>query len=292
MTRPIRKVLVANRGEIALRIIRACRELGIESVLAHSEADAGSLPARSADRAICIGGASAAGSYLSKERIVGAAVALASTRSIPAMGFSPKMPIFAELCARAERHFHRTHAGIIRQMGDKIEARRIAKQAGVPTIPGSDGKVADPDEARRIVEAIGFPILVKASAGGGGRGMRVIENPAQLDRGLSEAMSEARRRFRRPVRLYREISHRHPPPGGAGARRRRNRYSSRRARLLLAAAQSEADRGSALLHRSMQQRARRLARRPSICAGASATLVQGRSNSCTTTSRRNSISSR
>lgn len=191
MTREIRSVLIANRGEIALRVIRACRELGIQSILAHSEADADSLPARLADRKICIGGASASASYLNKERIVGAAVAWKVDAIHPGYGFLAENADFADLCRDQDIIFIGPSGDIIRQMGDKIEARRIAQAAGVPTIPGSEGKVSDPAEAREIARATGFPLLVKAAAGGGGRGMRVIESEAQLDKGLQEAMSEA-----------------------------------------------------------------------------------------------------
>jgi acetyl-CoA carboxylase, biotin carboxylase subunit len=191
----IRRILIANRGEIALRIVRACRELGIESVLAYSEADAQSLPAKGADRAVCIGGAAAAASYLSKERLVGAAVAFGVDAIHPGYGFLAENAAFAELCQQQSVTFIGPSAEVIRAMGDKIEARKIAAAAGVPTIPGSDGAVADASVARAIAETIGYPILVKAAAGGGGRGMRVIASRAELDRGLSEAMGEAQTAF-------------------------------------------------------------------------------------------------
>jgi acetyl-CoA carboxylase biotin carboxylase subunit len=191
----IRKVLVANRGEIALRIIRACRELGIESVLAHSEADAKSLPARLADRAVCIGGAPASSSYLSKERIVGAAVAFGVDAIHPGYGFLAENAAFAQLCREQNVVFIGPTPEVIRAMGDKIAARKLAAEAGVPTIPGSGGGVADAAAAREIAEEIDYPILIKAAAGGGGRGMRVIRAREELDRGLNEAMSEAKAAF-------------------------------------------------------------------------------------------------
>ncbi len=195
MVRNIRKVLVANRGEIALRILRACRELGIESVLAHSEADAKSLPARLADRAVCIGGAAASASYLSKERIVGAAVAFGVDAIHPGYGFLAENAGFAELCREQKVAFIGPSPEVIRAMGDKIEARKFAAETGVPTIPGSGGGVADAAAAREIAETIGYPILVKAAAGGGGRGMRVIRARDELERGLNEAMNEAKAAF-------------------------------------------------------------------------------------------------
>jgi acetyl-CoA carboxylase biotin carboxylase subunit len=193
--RKIRKILIANRGEIALRIVRACRELGIESILAHSEADANSLPARSADRTVCVGGSLASASYLSKERLVGAAVAFGADAIHPGYGFLAENAAFAELCAQQNIIFIGPSAEVIRAMGDKIEARKIAAAAGVPTIPGSSGAVADASIVRKIAETTGYPLLIKAAAGGGGRGMRVIDTQAELDRGLSEAMGEAQAAF-------------------------------------------------------------------------------------------------
>ncbi len=198
MVNPIRKILIANRGEIALRIVRACRELGVESVLAYSEADARSLPVKLADRAVCIGGAAAAASYLSKEKLVGAAVAFGADAIHPGYGFLAENAAFADLCREQKITFIGPSADVIRTMGDKIEARKIAAAADVPTIPGSDGAVSDASVARSIAETIGYPILVKASAGGGGRGMRVIASRSEIDRGLSEAMGEAQAAFGDP----------------------------------------------------------------------------------------------
>lgn len=198
MTRPIRSVLIANRGEIALRVVRACRELGIESVVAHSEADAGSLPVRLADRAVCIGAASATKSYLAKERLVGAAAAFGIDAIHPGYGFLAENAGFAELCEQQGITFIGPSAEVIRMMGDKIEARNVAREAGVPTIPGSEGAVADLGAARTVADSVGYPILVKAAAGGGGRGMRVIASAGELERGLGEAMSEAEAAFGDP----------------------------------------------------------------------------------------------
>jgi len=191
----IKKILIANRGEIALRIVRACRELGIASVVAHSEADTNSLPVKHADSAVCVGGSPAGASYLSKERMIGAAVAFGADAIHPGYGFLAENAAFAELCQQQDVIFIGPSAEVIRAMGDKIEARKIAAAAGVPIIPGSGGAVADASIAREIAEEVGYPILVKAAAGGGGRGMRVIETRAELDRGLNEAMGEAQTAF-------------------------------------------------------------------------------------------------
>jgi len=192
---PITSVLIANRGEIALRIIRACRELGIRSVQAYSEGDRGSLPVEVADEAVCIGPAQSAKSYLDHRAIVGCAMSRGIDAIHPGYGFLAENDRFAEECATAGIRFIGPSAEVIRKMGNKVEARRVAKAAGVPTIPGSDGAVDDHAEALAIARDVGFPLLVKASAGGGGRGMRVIHRMADLEPGLSEAMNEAEAAF-------------------------------------------------------------------------------------------------
>jgi acetyl-CoA carboxylase biotin carboxylase subunit len=194
----IGSVLVANRGEIALRIVRACRELGIESVVAYSEADERSLPVRLADRALCIGRAPASQSYLNVEALVGAAVAWRIDAIHPGYGFLAEKPAFAERCEREGIVFVGPRSGMIRLMGDKIEAKRAARAAGVPTTPGSEGAVADAAEAMRIAREIGFPVLLKASAGGGGRGMRIVREAGELAALLAEAMAEAQAAFGDP----------------------------------------------------------------------------------------------
>jgi acetyl-CoA carboxylase biotin carboxylase subunit len=194
----IGSVLVANRGEIALRIVRACRELGIESVVAYSEADEGSLPARLADRALCIGRAPASQSYLNVEALVGAAVAWRIDAIHPGYGFLAEKPAFAQRCEREGVVFVGPRSEMIRLMGDKIEAKRAARAAGVPTTPGSEGAVADAAEAMRIAREIGFPVLLKASAGGGGRGMRIVREAGELAALLAEAMAEAQAAFGDP----------------------------------------------------------------------------------------------
>lgn len=191
----IKRLLVANRGEIALRIIRACRELGIESYIAHSEADAGSLPVQLADHRICIGPAPAAGSYLNKTALVGAAVAYKADAIHPGYGFLAENADFSELCEKEGIVFVGPSGDVIRQMGDKIEARKIAMAAKAPTIPGSEGGVRTVDAARRIGDEVGYPILIKAAAGGGGRGMRVIQSKDGLEKGFNEASAEAAAAF-------------------------------------------------------------------------------------------------
>jgi len=195
MARQLRRVLIANRGEIALRVVRACRELGIESIVAFSEADRDSLPVQAADRAICIGAASAAKSYLNARAIVGAAVAFKADGIHPGYGFLSEKSDFAELCEREGVTFIGPSSQIIRSMGDKIAARAIAKAAGVPTTPGSEGAIADPAEAMLIADTVGFPLLIKAASGGGGRGMRVVEDAADLKKLIGEAMAEAQAAF-------------------------------------------------------------------------------------------------
>ena len=188
---PLRRVLVANRGEIALRVIRACRELGLESIAVYSEADRDSLPVRVADQAVCIGHAPAAQSYLNPRAIVGAARAFGADAIHPGYGFLSENADFARLCEQQGIVFVGPDADVIAQMGDKIAARRLAKAAGVPTTPGSEGAVADRAEALQIAAGIGFPVLLKAAAGGGGRGMRIVDKAEDLERLLSEAMAEA-----------------------------------------------------------------------------------------------------
>ncbi len=196
--KPIRSVLIANRGEIALRVLRACRELGLEAIVAYSEADRGSLPVRLADRAICIGRAPSAQSYLNVEALVGTAVHHRIDAIHPGYGFLSEKPAFAERCEKEGVVFVGPRAGTIRLMGDKIAARRAAREAGLPTTPGSEGALADPAEAMRVAEAIGYPVLLKASAGGGGRGMRVVHRRADLERLLNESMAEAAAAFGDP----------------------------------------------------------------------------------------------
>jgi acetyl-CoA carboxylase biotin carboxylase subunit len=193
-----RKVLIANRGEIALRIIRACHELGIKTVAVYSEADRESLHVRFADEDVCIGKAPAADSYLNIPRIIAAAEVTGAEAIHPGYGFLAENAEFAEICARSGIVFIGPTPAQIRAMGDKATARRTMKEVGVPTVPGSVGIVEDLDEARRVADEIGFPIMIKASAGGGGKGMRVAPDPESFAKLLNAAQVEAKAAFGDP----------------------------------------------------------------------------------------------
>ena len=193
-----KKVLIANRGEIALRIIRACHELGIQTVVVYSEADRESLPVRFADEDVCIGRAPAADSYLNIPRIIAAAEITGAEAIHPGYGFLAENAEFSEICARSEIVFIGPTPEQIRAMGDKASARRTMAEVGVPTVPGSPGVVKEPAEARSLAEEIGFPIMIKASAGGGGKGMRVVEEPDAFSAALMSAQREAQAAFGDP----------------------------------------------------------------------------------------------
>src|SRR5688572_695185 len=165
------KILIANRGEIALRIIAACKEMGIKTVAVHSEADRDSLHVRYADDDVCIGPAVSKQSYLSISSIIAAAEITGADAIHPGYGFLSENPHFAEIVAECRMTFIGPPAEAIRLMGDKARARETAKKAGVPIIPGSEGAVTSADEALEIAKGIGFPVILKAAAGGGGRGM-------------------------------------------------------------------------------------------------------------------------
>ena len=199
MSEILGSVLIANRGEIALRVIRACKELGIRSVLAYSEADADSLPVRLADETVCIGPAQARLSYQNQQALISAAKSFKVDAIHPGYGFLAENPDFAKYCETENINFVGPASEIIRKMGDKIEARKIAKAAGVSTIPGSDGEVSDIQTAMKIADEVGFPLLIKASAGGGGRGMRVVHERASLEKDLTEIMAEAEAAFGNPA---------------------------------------------------------------------------------------------
>jgi acetyl-CoA carboxylase biotin carboxylase subunit len=198
----ISRVLIANRGEIAVRIIRACREMGIHSVLAASEADQDSLPARMADKTVCIGPAHPAGSYLKVETLIAAALGTGADAIHPGYGFLAEQPSLPDACAKYNLIFVGPKAENIRKMGDKLVAREMAGAVGIPVIPGSD-LVGDHDEAMRIAEKIGYPVLLKAAAGGGGKGMKMVRGPRELKTVFDEASAEARTAFG-DERLYME----------------------------------------------------------------------------------------
>jgi acetyl-CoA carboxylase, biotin carboxylase subunit len=190
----IRRVFIANRGEIAVRIVRACRSLGIESVVGVSEADTDSMAARMADQAVVIGPPPSRQSYLCADLLVQAAVATRCDAVHPGYGFLSERSSFARACNDAGLVFIGPSAEAIDAMGDKITAVGLATKADVPRVPGS-GAVADPQTARRIAGEIGYPVLVKATAGGGGRGMRVVRSDAEMESAFSSAASEAQSAF-------------------------------------------------------------------------------------------------
>ena len=190
----IARVLVANRGEIALRIIHACQALGIETVLATSEADRDSLPAREATRAVCIGGPTSAESYLKVNALLAAAVGTGCDALHPGYGFLAESAQLAEACAGAKVTFVGPTPEQIRSMGNKLEARALAKKAGVPMLPGSE-KVASAEEAGRLAARIGYPVMLKAAAGGGGRGMKIVRAAEEVPAMFSSASAEARAAF-------------------------------------------------------------------------------------------------
>lgn len=191
----IKKVLIANRGEIALRIVRACRDLGIESIQAYSSADADSMAVKQADHAVCIGGAQARESYLNTDALLAAAAMTGADAVHPGYGFLSENPEFAEACQQAGLVYVGPDPAVIRLMGNKSAARATATAAGVSVIPGSPEPVSDPDVAAAIAGEVGYPVLVKASAGGGGRGMRVVNDEAQLRESLQRASTEAQAAF-------------------------------------------------------------------------------------------------
>ncbi|MCX6973656.1 MAG: acetyl-CoA carboxylase biotin carboxylase subunit [Verrucomicrobia bacterium] len=190
-----KKILIANRGEIALRIIRACKELGVQSVAIYSEPDIHSLHVQLADEAICIGPAASSDSYLKIDRIISAAEISDVDAIHPGYGFLAENAHFADVCASCNIKFIGPTAQAIRMMGDKNSARDCARAAGVPISPGSDGIIADEAEALRVARKIGYPVMIKAVAGGGGRGMRIASNEGSLVQGYHAARMEAEKAF-------------------------------------------------------------------------------------------------
>lgn len=185
------KILIANRGEIAVRIIRACRELNISTVVVYSKADRDSLHVRMADKAVCIGEASAKNSYLNLYNIISAAIITEAEAIHPGYGFLAENAYFADMCKTHDIKFIGPSARVISLMGDKVKAREIARQAGVPLVPGSDGAVTDYQQAVDIAQIIGYPVMIKASAGGGGKGMRLAHSAESLREAIDTARMEA-----------------------------------------------------------------------------------------------------
>lgn len=191
----VSKVLIANRGEIALRVVRACMELDIPTVAVYSQADAESLHVQLADEAFCIGPPPSQRSYLHIPAIISTAVVTGADAIHPGYGFLSENAHFAEICEEHRIKFIGPSAKAIRSMGDKSSARATMKKAGVPTVPGSDGLIEDDEEAFKLAKEIGFPVIIKATAGGGGRGMRVVQNEQQLEQSINSARTEASASF-------------------------------------------------------------------------------------------------
>jgi len=190
------RILIANRGEIAVRIIRACREMGIVSIVVYSQADANSMHVRLADEAICIGKGPAADSYLNIPAIISSAEIVDAEAIHPGYGFLAENAHFSEVCESCKIEFIGPSAQNIMDMGDKAKAKKIAKEAGVPTIPGSEGLVKDREEAVKIAKDLGYPVLIKATAGGGGKGMRVAHTELSLNNAFLTAQAEAEASFK------------------------------------------------------------------------------------------------
>jgi acetyl-CoA carboxylase, biotin carboxylase subunit len=190
-----KKILIANRGEVALRVIFACRELGIKTVAVYSEADENSLHVRFADEDVCIGPARSADSYLNVPAVISAAEVTGADAIHPGYGFLSESAYLAEVCAACHIKFIGPDPQVIRLMADKARARRVMRKAGVPILPGSEGPIESEDKALKIAKEIGYPVIIKATAGGGGRGMRVVKIPAELPHAFKTAQREAEAAF-------------------------------------------------------------------------------------------------
>ncbi|MFT3842523.1 MAG: acetyl-CoA carboxylase biotin carboxylase subunit [Myxococcaceae bacterium] len=190
-----KKVLIANRGEIALRVIRACRELGISTVAVHSTADSSALHVRFADEAVCIGPPASKESYLNVPAILSAAEITRSDAIHPGYGFLSENAEFAEVCKSCKIHFIGPSPKMLKVMGNKVRAREAAKECGLPLLPGSPNVLKGPEEAREWGEKIGYPVILKAAAGGGGRGMKIVRDPAAIEQAFNTASAEALNAF-------------------------------------------------------------------------------------------------
>jgi acetyl-CoA carboxylase biotin carboxylase subunit len=190
-----KKILIANRGEVALRVIFACRELGIKTVAVYSEADENSLHVRFADEDVCIGPARSADSYLNVPAVISAAEVTGADAIHPGYGFLSESAYLAEVCAACHIKFIGPDPQVIRLMADKARARRVMRKAGVPILPGSEGPIESEDKALKVAKDIGYPVIIKATAGGGGRGMRVVNIPSDLPHAFKTAQREAEAAF-------------------------------------------------------------------------------------------------
>ena len=191
----IKKILIANRGDVALRVLRACRDMGIQTVAVHSTADADAMHVRLADESVCIGGASSAESYLNVPSIITAATITGADAIHPGVGFLSENADFARVVEAHGLVFIGPRIEHITSMGDKVEAKRTAAESGLPLVPGSDGAIANIDEALNVAEKVGYPVLVKAASGGGGRGMKVALTADDIAEAFSSAQSEAKAAF-------------------------------------------------------------------------------------------------
>ncbi len=214
------KVLIANRGEIALRILRACRELGIKTVAVHSEADTDAKYVRLADESVCIGPAASSLSYLNVPAIISAAEVTDSEAIHPGYGFLSENADFAERVEQSGFVFIGPRSDTIRLMGDKVSAKDTMKAAGVPCVPGSEGALPeDPKEIVKIARAVGYPVIIKAAGGGGGRGMRVVHTEAALLNAVATTRAEADAAFGNRNGVHGEIPREPAPHRNPGARR-------------------------------------------------------------------------
>jgi acetyl-CoA carboxylase biotin carboxylase subunit len=189
------KILIANRGEIALRVLRACKELGIAAVAVHSTADEDAMHVRLADESVCIGPPPARDSYLNIPSLLAACEITGADAVHPGYGFLSENPRFAEILQEHNIHFIGPKPAHIRLMGNKIEAKHTARRFGIPVVPGSDGPVSSEQEAMSVAQSVGFPVLIKAAGGGGGRGMKVAHNPEELARSIAIARAESKAAF-------------------------------------------------------------------------------------------------
>jgi len=191
----IKKILIANRGEIAVRIIRAAKELGLQVAVVFSTADRESLAVKLADQAVCIGPPAAADSYLFYQNILSAALSIKADAIHPGYGFLAENWQFADACRAMKVRFIGPRSNVIREMGDKAKAKSLMRQSNVPVVPGSEGVIATFEEAREVIEETGLPVIIKASAGGGGRGMRIVREMSELEKSFNYASNEAQQAF-------------------------------------------------------------------------------------------------
>ncbi|HCD49916.1 MAG TPA: acetyl-CoA carboxylase biotin carboxylase subunit, partial [Alphaproteobacteria bacterium] len=191
----IKKILIANRGDVALRVLRACRDMGIETVAVHSTADTDAMHVRLADESVCIGNAPSKDSYLNVPALISAASITGADAIHPGVGFLSENADFAEVVSAHNLIFIGPKTDHILAMGDKVEAKRTAAEAGLPLVPGSDGAIDSVDEAAKVADTVGYPVLIKAASGGGGRGMKVAATPDDLSEAFSSARSEAKAAF-------------------------------------------------------------------------------------------------